>query len=304
MKNDIKQELSKIEIPPELHSRVEYGIKKVKKDKQDKKKRAPKWLAVGIAAIIFAGVGFGFASDYIVEAKDSIFNKLFGSKEEVASYYPKKGDKVASYLETHLELAEKELSKEEFKDFSLLTKERTDILLNMRKDNRNNLNAEEEKKIRIVDAKIEQYEIKLAKLTTHTFEEAQKLASYPVKKPTYVPDGYKLTEEHAQSEEKKPGKNPVVSLEYREEEFGFSTEQQKVDVYVKDAFDSRNFQNTEPFESNGYKLEYGYDDDSNIKGMKITSLENEYVISIIADMLSKEEMEKILLSMVTEVNNN
>jgi hypothetical protein len=56
---------------------------------------------------------------------------------------------------------------------------------------------------------------RVAALTTHTVEEAQKMVSYPIKQPSYVPKGYELESEDARTEEMNIGKDPVVEFQYR-----------------------------------------------------------------------------------------
>ncbi|MCQ6281688.1 hypothetical protein [Bacillus sp. EB600] len=58
------------------------------------------------------------------------------------------------------------------------------------------------------------------------------------------------------------------------------------------------FEKTDSYMLKNYKIDYDHSDDTNIQGMRISVSEKGYKIVMIADVLSKEEMEKILLSMI------
>ncbi|MGP7817008.1 sigma-70 family RNA polymerase sigma factor [Niallia sp. 01092] len=262
---------------------------------KEKKKHFPKWIIGTAASILIIILPLTLGNYYFAEAADTLINKIFGSKEEL----PDGGDHFVPYLETHLELAKKVLTKEEFSEYIQLEKEGLKIIKKMQDENRHSLTSEEKKKNDTILQKIEKYEKRIAQLTQHTFEEAQKMSSYPINRPTYIPEGYKLEWEKAQTSENNIGHDPTVTLQYRSEKFGgFITEQQKIDDQVKDTIEEWHFEHTESYERNGYTMDYCYYSSSNITGMRITVPDKKYKIVMIADTLSKEEMEKILFSMV------
>ena len=124
------------------------------------------------------------------------------------------------------------------------------------------------------------------------------MVSYPIKKPTYIPEGYKQINEEIHTDENNIGKDPIVVLDYSKGEFGFRTIQQKIDRNQKDRLENWNFEHTESYSLKGFEFDYVYSGNTNVTGMRVAVPDKGYKIIMIADILSKEEMEKILLSMV------
>ncbi|MBO0993698.1 DUF4367 domain-containing protein [Bacillus sp. SD088] len=300
MDNEIKREMEKIEIPKELDSRVELGIKRVKQEGK-KKNRTPKWI-IGAAASVIIIVGtYSIGGSYIADAADTLLGKLFGSEEKIQKAFEGIPEKEAkAYLpqmEQHLELAKAHLSPEEFAEYSKLIKE----LMQLDMKRAKNPHADYENEMDKLSKKIEQYGIYA--LTDHTVEEAQALASYPINRPTFIPDGYKLVEERAHTEEAHVGEDPEVILQYQQKqgEFNFYTITQKIDESKEDELELRGYDHIDSYQLNGYAFEHGYgynDGHGNVQTMRVTIPKEGYEIIIDAAILSKEEMEKVLLSMV------
>lgn len=297
MSNEIKREIEKIAIPKELHERAEIGIKQVKKERK-KRKKYPKWLIGTAASFFILFATYSFDGPYLADATGTLIGKFFGSevREKVVETYPEEeSDIYLPQIEQHLELAKEHLSPEEFEAYGQLVKEMAEIDVTRAK----NING--------VSSALEERELELQKemqaygifdLTNHTLEEAQAMVSYPIKRPDYIPEGYELAEEEAITEEKHPGERPEVMIKYRQTqgEFGFRTLTEDINVESELKF----YENNEFYQLSDYAFEYAYEDDSNVHGMSITIPEEEYRVSIIADILTKEEMEKVLLSMVEE----
>ncbi|WP_077301493.1 hypothetical protein [Virgibacillus pantothenticus] len=296
MSNDIKRELEEIEIPKELHARAKLGIRQVK---HKRRKRYPKWLIGVAASLMILGATFTIGNSYIADADGTLIGKIFGSGEQLQKNHPNVKEYVPR-MERHLELAKKVLSKEEFEDYSQLTKEDVEIDTEIVAENRRFPNKEEMKKLDRIQSKIEGYEERIRKLTTHTLEEAQKMVNYPINRPAFIPKGYELEEETATTGEEHIGEDPVVEIQYRESEgeFGFYTIIGKIGKTEKNW--TKHFDKIDSYQLNGYDFDYGSYVDSNIHEMRVTIPEQGYEIIMSADLLSKEVMEKVLLSMIEE----
>jgi hypothetical protein len=126
-------------------------------------------------------------------------------------------------------------------------------------------------------------------------KEAQQYASYTISKPAYIPEGYKQVGENFLISNE--GEEPVALFEYSEGEFGFSTNQQKINQTddLERLFD---FEKTESYSLNGFEFVYVSSKELNKNGIRVTVPDGGYKIIMSADILSKEEMEKVLLSMI------
>jgi len=307
MGNKIKRIVEKIEIPDELHARTKLGIKQVKQEKK-RGMKYPKWMIGAVASLLIIGIAFSAGGSYITDATETLIGKVFGVEEQAQfkedtqkfSSDPEGGAQEAEgglqQMEQHLKLAEEHLSPEDYADYSMLIKE-------IMKINAESLNphADQEKleiQAKELREKIQDYEI--YELTIHTLEEAKAMVSYPINYPTYIPEGYELIEEEARTEEAHPGKDPVVTLHYDQVdgEFNFYTSIQKIDHTKGKELDF--YDQINSYQLNGYHFEHAYSEQTNTQSMRITIPKQGYEIIIDASLLSKKEMEKVLLSMVDQ----
>jgi len=308
MNNEVKREMEKIEIPEELHARTVLGIKQVKQEKR-KWKGYPKWMIGTAASLMIIGASLSIGGSYISDAAETLLGKVFGTEEQtqiqedILKFAPDRegGAEEAKMLfvqmEQHLKLAKEHLSAEDFEDYSQLIKESTEI-------NVQSMNPEAdwgkiEKRLLELEKELRKYGV--YELTIHTLEEARAMVSYPINYPAYIPEGYELIEEEARTTYAHPGEDPVVTLQYEQidGEMNFYTFIEKIDPTKEDELTF--YDQVDSYQLNGYTFEYAYDDGeyhSNVQGMRITIPEESYEILIHASLLSKEEMEKILLSMV------
>lgn len=308
MNNEIKREVNKIEIPEELHARAELGIKQAKQEDK-KSKRYPKWVIGTAASLIIVGATFSIGNSSIADATETLLVKILNTEEQaqfqedIQKAVPedpeggaKEAEAALQQMEQHLAFAKEYLSPEEFEDYSQLMKE--SMVLNA------------ELLINPADEKIEKRQLRLQKeidkyglykLTNHTIEEARAMASYPINYPVYVPEGYELIEAEAITEEAHAEEDPRVTFQYHQTdgEMNFYIDIEKIDPMKEDDLI---YDYVDSYELNGYAFEHAYDeqtiDTGNVQGMRITIPEEGYEITIHASLLSKEEMEKILLSMV------
>lgn len=286
----------------------QVDIKKFKKDTFEKlernnhnqltfmevkrKKTYPNWMLASAATIIIIGTSFTFAGSYIADAAETLINQLFGSKENLMQAYPDESNEEVDFFEQTLAFAKEHLTEEEFNHYSQLLKEQTEIFSLVQKENREYPTDEEEKRLDQIQASMRTYEVKFIP------KQAQQLASFPFTKPTYIPDGYKQVDESYPminaSEE------PVVSLNFSNGESGFSTQQlninQKADLELEE---SGFFESTVSYSLNGFQFDYvSSKEEWPWDGMRITVPKKGYKIILTAEVLPKEEMEKVLLSMV------
>lgn len=267
--------------------------------KQKRNKTYPRWIISSVASLMIIGTAFTFGGTYIADATDTLIGQIFGSKEELLETFPDESENLPE-IERHFELIKEHLTEAEFTDYKRLVKEKTEILNKMALENRLNPTAEEENRLEVLRKGLKKYEIRVAALTTHTLEEARNMVDYPINPPSYVPKSYELKSEEARTDEMNIGKDPIVEFQYRggTNGYGFRTTTQKIGQNKEGELESWKYDHINSYTLNGFNFEFAYYDDSNVQGMRVTLPEEGYEISLVADILSKEEMEKILLSMV------
>ncbi|WP_442598825.1 hypothetical protein [Neobacillus sp. D3-1R] len=305
MRTNLKEEMSKIEIPNELHNRVVLGVTRAKLEKRPNVLFTRKRIFAAAAVVIILGSSITLGSSQIAGAVESFITRIFGSEQELKQSFPNASGEDLNQFEKHLELASANLTAEEFRDYSQLQKEAAKLVKKMTVTENGQviqkpeeLTASEQNRLDEISQQLQKYEARLDAITTHTVEEAQKMVDYPINKPAFVPEGYQLINSTAHSDEEQPGKKPIVVFEYQKGEFGFRTFQQSLDQ--EDDLDRRSFEHSDSYLLKGYKMDFHYSDGTNVQGMRLMSENQNFKIVIVADILSKEEMEKILLSMVSE----
>ncbi len=262
---------------------------RVKQHVLKKRKKAHIWRNIAVAFAMIIGTGFAFGGSYMVDAAQSLINQLFGSKENIMQAYPEESQEEISLFEGHLEIAEENLTEEEFAKYTQLIKEQTEIWSKVREENRE---PDEREAARLHQLGELQHSIS----GKFALKEAQQYASYTITKPTYIPEGYKQVDESFAIYNE--GEEPVSSFDYRKGEFGFSTQQLKINQ--KDGIENHAdgfFEKPESYSLNGFAFDYVYSKEERV-GMRVTVPDKGYKVVIIAEQLSKEEMEKVLLSMV------
>ncbi|WP_312476864.1 M56 family metallopeptidase [Neobacillus sp.] len=141
------------------------------------------------------------------------------------------------------------------------------------------------------------------KVTSHfiyTKEEAQKLVDFPIKRPTYTPEGYSLKKEDIRSEETIGKPQPIISTEYRKGEFGYYISQ-SLDL-EQEQFSFDDYDKIENYMLEGNHVTFGYIPHSNVKSMKMfvpaKGKNSAYQIFITDAVLNKTELEKIMISLL------
>ncbi|GIN70953.1 hypothetical protein J14TS2_14280 [Bacillus sp. J14TS2] len=293
------KEKQKQELKNRIFTDIENLESNEKQVKSKGKKRYPQWLIGSVASLLIIGGTWTLGGSYIADATDTLIGQIFGSNKELIETFPDESENLPE-IERHFELVKEQLTEVEFTDYKKVFKEKTAIQNKMAMENRLNPTAEEEKRLEELRADLKKYEIRVVALTTHTLEEAQKMVSYPIKRPSYVPESYELESEVARTEEMNIGEDPIVEFQYRRgaNGHGFRTTTQKIGQDKDGELESWMYDHINSYTLNGFKFEFAYYDGSNVQGMRVTIPEEGYEITMSADILSKAEMEKILLSMV------
>src|SRR5690554_3885370 len=81
MKNEMKREMEKIELPDELHARTKLGIRQVKQEEKIQK-RYPKWIIGTAASLMIIGASFSIGGSHITDAAETLIGKIFGTEEQ------------------------------------------------------------------------------------------------------------------------------------------------------------------------------------------------------------------------------
>jgi hypothetical protein len=312
MGNHIKSEIEKIEIPINLHERSMLGVTMAKREMDQvrfsKKKFKKVTMVAAAVMIIGASLTFG-GGTYLVNAGQTLISQIFGTKEEIKKLDPIATEVDLQRAESKLVQAKEILSAEDFEKYSVLLNEMgilvqkiTFLEDGVKVQSLELLTKDEQQRLEEIQAEIAGYEQKISASTDLTMEEAKKVAAYPIEYPSYVPEGYDLKFTEAVTVGLGTPDQPIIRMDYAKGEFAFRLIYSPFIHEDDDEITRRSFQHKEEYVKNEYRLEYVYSDDTNVSGMRVTIPGNDSVIAykvlIIADTLSKEEMEKILLSII------
>ncbi|MFP7298739.1 hypothetical protein [Neobacillus niacini] len=286
--NNIKQAMEKIEIPKELDSRVAIGVKEAKVEKR--KRRDPKWVVAAVGAIMIMGTGLTIGGPHLAGAAESIISQLFGSKENLIKTYPDDEPEKFDLIEQSLVAAQEILSEEEYNEYTKLIKELVELKSKLQRENREPSGKEANRSHQIKEL-MQPFEDKFMP----TF--IQSLASFPIIKPIYIPDGYNKVYEGF--EQRKISEEPSTSLQYRSGESLLVIEQHnKNQIAPIEEPDAGVFEKIETYVLEGYHFEFSTEGE--MAGMRVTVPEEGYKLILTANHVSKEEMEKVLLSMIEQ----
>ncbi|MCF2648991.1 DUF4367 domain-containing protein [Niallia sp. Sow4_A1] len=261
-------------------------------DREEKrKKNYPKWVLASVASLMIIGASLAFGASHMADAAQSFISQLFGSKENLMKAYPEETQGELDFFERSMQIAKENLTNEEFKQYSQLYTEQAETWKKINKENRQP-DSKEAKRLHEIKELQSTYEQKFA------LKEAQVFASFPIIKPTYLPEGYKQVDESFAIY--KEGEEPIVSLEYSDGASRISTQQlnvnQKADLEMEE---SGFFEQPDSYFINGFQVDYvSPSDEWPFVGMRVIVPEKGYKIILTADTMSKEEMEKVLLSMI------
>lgn len=282
-----------------------------------------------LVVILLLGIiiGTSFVSPAFANTLKSIpiIGSIFGTPEVAKENYGIVEQEYNDWNEL-FEVARKTFSKDEFEKFSVLWQKYAElnkkmIVVNGKRTGRSsyNLSKEELKEYNEVTKKLEPYLGTIYSKYTFTMDEAQKLVSFTIKHPTYIPEGYKLDEEEARTDVTSGKPKPIIRMTYKKQNadeskaMAFWTFTIQIQENMKEKLAPYEA-NINAFEKEDKHLIYS---DYTLEGYTFTLRKNEfgniislrivvpakdgrsaYQMFIINSALPKEELEKVLLSMV------
>ncbi|PGK41606.1 transcriptional regulator [Bacillus anthracis] len=233
-----------------------------------------------------------------------IVEKMIGTKEQAeAEFFVSEGE--YNTLLTELGVARNLFTKEEFDQFITLETEAHILGKKVRLvGNPKKLDSEEQKKYEKNSEEIGPFRQKIYSHFRLTKKEAQEYLDFPIKTPTYVVKGYKLTGEDVQTPMTTEKMNPDIVSQYQNEDSVYVVHQSAVDDQGENPLnkDAENNEKVTNYELEGTKINLieSLDTEENYKVMKMIvpakGKNSAYQVIILADNLSKEELEKIMLS--------
>ncbi|MFB6589048.1 M56 family metallopeptidase [Bacillus thuringiensis] len=235
-----------------------------------------------------------------------IVEKMIGTKEQAEAEFLITEGEYNIFL-TELGVARKLFTKEEFKRFIELETESYTLSKKIRLvGNPDKLDPEEQNKFKGNEKEIETFRRKIYSDFRLTKKEAQKYLDFQIKTPPVVVNGFKLAGEEVQTSLFPGRKNPVIVSEYhRGDSLSWYVVNQSV---VRDKEENPFYGIMEDSEKiTNYKLEganitFAESSESNTKYMEgivpAKGKNSAYQVIILANDVSKEELEKVMLSYI------
>lgn len=319
--NELKRKAANIEPSPNLEEKVQASFYKYQKMKSKEKTSMKKKLLLGfVAAAILIPTG--------TFAGTTLMDKIVGTPEKARQDMGMTEDGYNLVME-RIEIAKSIFIEEDFEKYVALLQEtyhfykKVSVVENGERQYTatNRLNADEEKRDREVMEQLNTYEERINQHFTYTFDQAEKITGFPIKHPTYIPVGHQLVFEEVKAEATLDKPMPLITMRYENRnvkkephtsdvELGFTIHQLEiVEGEYKDYFIDKpsergpNFTgDIKKYKLNGYDVTFGEYKESHVRAMKIVvpakEGENAYQVYINGSMLSKKELEKVILSMV------
>ncbi|MGG5784786.1 M56 family metallopeptidase [Bacillus albus] len=231
-----------------------------------------------------------------------IVEKMIGTKEQAeAQFFVSEGE--YNTLLTEVGVAQNLFTKEEFKRFIDLETEAYTLGKKVKLvGSPDKLDPEEQKKYEKNDEEIGPFRQKIYSQFNLTKKEAQEYLDFQIKKPMYVVKGYKLSGEDVQTPLAIKKMNPTIVYEYRNEDSVYMVYQSAVRDQGEDSLKGivGTSEKITNYELVGTKISLSENTKDKFKVMKMIvpakGKNNTYQVTILADNLSKEELEKIMLS--------
>ncbi|MED2185589.1 hypothetical protein [Bacillus wiedmannii] len=323
--NELKRKATNIEPSPNLEDKVQASFYKYRKMKNKEKTSMKKKLLLGfVAAAILIPTG--------TFAGTTLMDKIVGTPEKARQDIGMTEDGYNLVME-RIEIAKSIFTEEDFEKYVALLQEtyhfykKVSVVENGERQYTatNHLNADEEMRDREVMEQLNTYEERINQQFTYTFEQAEKITGFPIKHPSYIPVGHQLVFEEVKAEATLDKPMPLITMRYEKRnvkkephtsdvELGFTIHQLEIvegeykDYFLDRPFDkpSKRGQNftgdIKKYTLNGYDVTFGEYKESNVRAMKIVvpakEGKNAYQIYINGSMLSKKELEKVILSIV------
>jgi hypothetical protein len=296
-----------IEEVPEPNYDVMWGNiqQSVKRSKRPLQMRV--WLAVAMAVLLLLSVSLTVGKPYFVAASESLVQLLFGSKEHVKKLDPAANDVDIMVLEGNLQFAKQIFTEKEWATYTGLLKYSANYIEKITKvedgvriQDLSLLTATEKRDFDKMQNELKALQVKLDNASMISMDKAKSLAKIPIAYPSYVPEGYELQLEEAKMNNNSLD-NLLIQMKFKDGEYGFLLSQSLEGL--EGSFDHM-FDYKKTYHLDGIDFTLGIYEDSNVTGLEMlvpkTNISDAYKVSIIADVLGKEDMEKILLSTLKE----
>ncbi|PEQ83473.1 M56 family metallopeptidase [Bacillus cereus] len=231
-----------------------------------------------------------------------IVEKMIGTKEQAEAEFLVSGEEYNTLL-TELGVARNLFTKEEFEQFINLETE-SQILYKKVKlaGSPEKLDLEERKKYEKNVEEIGPFRQKIYSSLKLTKKQAEEYLGFQIKTPTYVVKGYKFTGEDIQTPMSIKKMNPTIVYEYRNEDSVYMVYQSAVRDQGEDSLKGivGTSEQITNYELVGTKITLSESTKDKFKVMRMIvpakGKNNTYQVTILSDNLSKEELEKIMLS--------
>ncbi|WP_410491825.1 M56 family metallopeptidase (plasmid) [Bacillus thuringiensis] len=231
-----------------------------------------------------------------------IVEKMIGTKKQAEAEFIVSEEEYNTLL-TELGVARNLFTKEEFERFINLETE-SQILYKKVKlaGSPENLDPEEQKKYEKNDEEIGPFRQKIYSSFKLTKKQAQEYLDFPIKTPTYVVKGYKFTGEDVQTPMTIKRMDPTIVYEYHNEDSVYVVHQSAVRDQGENSLHEvvENSTKITNYELVGTKINLSENTKDKFKVMKMIvpakGKHSAYQVTILADNLSREELEKIMLS--------
>jgi bla regulator protein blaR1 len=304
---DLQTRLQNERIPEphsdKLWSRIQDQVHDEQKGRM-KMTHTKKWLVAAslLCAVTVAGGVYG---GDIVHAASSMLKQVFGSIENVQQVDPHANEQA---VENDLQVAKSVLSEDEFKNYAALLQERTrlmqkaiEIVDGQQVIHEDRLSAEDKTMLEKNEQQLRPLQGKIDNHFVSSVAEAAKILPFAVHRPAYVPAGYTLAKEEAKSPSTTGAVQPIVSFTYKSGEFGFTVRESAILTGEADEYSQRSIEQEQSYELHGTQVKYGKIG-KNVTAMKMIvpakGTAPSYQIFVIADVLSKQDVEKVALSML------
>ncbi|MED1091296.1 hypothetical protein [Bacillus paramycoides] len=323
--NELKRKAENLEPSPNLEDKVQASFHKYQQLKKRGKTSMKKKLLLGfVAAAILIPTG--------TFAGTTLMDKIVGTPEEARQDMGMTEDGYNGVME-RIEIAKSIFTEEDFEKYVALLQEsyhfykKVSVVENGKRQYTatDRLNADEEKRDKEVMEQLNTYEERLDQHFTYTFEQAEQITGFPIKHPTYIPPGYEVVYEEAKANATVGKPVPLITMRYEDRnvkkkpsisnaELGFTLHQLEVleddkkDYFIEEPFDKATekgpnfYKDIKTYKLKGYDIIFGEYKESNVRAMKIVvpakEGRNAYQVYINDSMLSKKELEKVLISVV------
>ncbi|HHK5565851.1 TPA: M56 family metallopeptidase [Bacillus thuringiensis] len=231
-----------------------------------------------------------------------IVEKMIGTKEQAEAEFLVSGEEYNTLL-TELGVARNLFMKEEFEQFINLETESQFLYKKVKlAGSPEKLDLEEQKKYEKNVEEIGPFRQKIYSSLKLTKKQAQEYLDFQIKTPTYVVKGYKFTGEDIQTPMSIKKMNPTIVYEYRKEDSVYMVYQSAVRDQGKDSLKEivGTSEKITNYELVGTKITLSESTKDKFKVMRMIvpakGKNNTYQVTILSDNLSKEELEKIMLS--------